>query len=88
MARAAKISHVPGETKKKSMKQHVGWIRNLITEAGRELADPAGVAALAIRRMRVGALGPVPYGDRLRSRRRGSNLIKIDGWPLPGPCAP
>ena len=60
----------------------------LFTEAGRELADPAGVAALAIRRMSVGALGPVVYLDRLWPGRRGSNLIKIDIWPLPGPCVP
>ena len=36
----------------------------------------------------VGALGPGEHGDRLWSRRRGSNTIKIDGWPLPGPCGP
>ena len=59
-----------------------------ITEAGRELADPAGVAALAIRRMSVRALGPGEDGDRLWSRRRGSNIIKIDIWPLPGPLVP
>ena len=60
----------------------------MFTEAGRELADPAGVAALAIRRMSVGALGPVPGEDRIWPGRRGSNLIKIDGWTLPGPCGP
>ena len=59
-----------------------------ITEAARTLAVAAGVAALAIRRMSVGALGPGEDGDRLWSRRRGSNIIKIDGWTLPGPCAP
>ena len=31
----------------------------------------------------VGALGPREAGERLWSRRRGSNIIKIDGWPLP-----
>ena len=36
----------------------------------------------------VGALGPGEAEDRLSSRRRGSNLIKIDGWPLPGPSGP
>ena len=28
------------------------------------------------------------YLDRLWSRRRGSNIIKIDIWPLPGPSVP
>ena len=28
------------------------------------------------------------YPDRLSSRRRGSNIIKIDGWTLPGPSVP
>ena len=27
-------------------------------------------------------------GDRIWPGRRGSNLIKIDGWTLPGPCGP
>ena len=30
----------------------------------------------------------MPGGDRLWPGRRGSNLIKIDVWPLPGPSGP
>ena len=36
----------------------------------------------------IGALGPGEAEDRLSSRRRGSNLMKIDVWTLPGPSGP
>ena len=67
--------------------------REIITEAGRELADPAGAAASAIRRM-----SPFCFflelwdlwhsGNRIWSRTGGSNIINNDVWPLPGPSVP
>ena len=63
-----------------------------VPEAGRELADPAGVDALAIRRMSpflvlFGVLDlwqePLPSG----SSPLGSNIIIIDGWSLLGRVA-
>ena len=48
------------------------------------VSHPKDVSFLVL----FGALGPGEHRDRLWSRRRGSNIIKIDGWPLPGPSGP
>ena len=48
------------------------------------VSHPKDVSFLVL----FGALGPGVYRDRLWSRRRGSNIIKIDRWTLPGPSAP
>ena len=48
------------------------------------VSHPKDVSFLVL----FGALEPGEPQDRLWSRRRGSNIIKIDGWALPGPSGP
>ena len=64
-----------------------GEPESLQLQAFRLILGPGELESLQLQAFRF-ILGPGEPEVRLWSRRRGSNIIKIDGWTLPGPSAP